>query len=180
MKRSRLKSKRTKPRPLDDTPLYRRYAEENSCSEFMRWLGITFENRNGKYVRIAGMEGNWLDENKRYADGRRVRLETHHLWSLNRRPDLWSALIRMTDDEHAWAGKNLPAARVCCLAVKLRKLKHQPQSPGEFTLSEIDAAAGKHVLGIVAGYAFTDPLFVKLQGEVVEGLTRLEREAEAA
>src|SRR6185369_5763183 len=100
MKRSRLRNRRTKPRPPKDFILYARYAEANPCSEFARWLGITYELRCGKYVRLEVGVGYWLDEYQRYKDGRGVSLERHHLWSLARRPDLTSNLIRLTDDEH--------------------------------------------------------------------------------
>ncbi len=180
MKRSRIKSKRTRPRPPKDAGLYARYSEQNPCSEFARWLGVTFENRKGKYVRIPLNIGYWLDENWRYMDGRQARLEKHHLWSIGQRPDLWSNLIRLTDDEHKWADKNKPAGRVLALAAKLRKLKYQPQEPGEFTIAEIDSAAGKRVIGIVAAYSFHELFFLTLQAEVVAGLESLEREARAA
>lgn len=146
---TRLPCRRAKPRPADDTPLYKRYGAENDCSELAFYLGLSFELRNGKFVRFELGKKTILDGSHFYADGRPVRLERHHLWSYHQRNDVTSNLILATDDEHKWLGANGPAGRVLCVYSKMLK-RVALGNRTEFDLAEMKAVTGKHIPGWLA------------------------------
>lgn len=78
-----------------------------------------------------------------------MRIEVNHIWSVGRRPDTWANLISLGEPTHKWFHANLQSGRVAALWTKKMK--------GELNLSELDAAAGKNVLGWLESFDLASP-----------------------
>lgn len=151
--------RRGNSKPLSNAAMYESYRERfGGCCEVSYWGGIVIEDGQLHRVRV----GNLIDK----------RLERHHLWSINRRPDFRSNLLITTKVFHDWAHGHHPKARTIGVCCKLRKLAAIGE-PEEFTLAEIDRAAAKHVAGVIECYCFIDELMRGFQAEAVRGLKRL-------
>jgi hypothetical protein len=162
MKRSAIKCRRLKPRPLDDANAYEAY-----------------KNRFGWHCEIGYYVGPVITPSGKLfmmwpnlIHGEN-RLQRHHVWSLNRRPDLRSAIIVLEESMHNYCHAHPPEGRVLSVLAKLRK-RDRLNEMAEFTLDEINTAAGKRVCGVIEGYAFSDPRFIEWQHESVERLRGLE------
>ncbi len=168
MKRTgKVKSKRTKPRPLDNETLYGDYGDFHPHSEFARWLGFTFMLINGKFVRDEVNPHRRLEAGE-YWYSTKIVLQTHHLWSVRQRPDFWSNLLVVTDPEHRWCERYKPEGRLLCALAKLRK-RFGIDKRAEFTAAEIHQAGGIWI----GGYLETTPFDLDL----LPDLRRLRAEA---
>lgn len=108
----------TNSRPLEDRALRDHYRDQFSECEIGRWL-----RKHGIDVDDYGCE-------------------VHHIFSIGRRPDLWSNLITLSRDSHRWVHNNPVDGRIVALWVKATKL--------ELDLEEFRTASAKHLEGYLA------------------------------
>jgi hypothetical protein len=164
MKRTAIRRRRAKPRPLDDTRLYEEYREKClGVCEVAYYTGIII--KFGRPMMLAERV-EWP-----------YRLQRHHLFSLGRRPDRWSNLIVLTEEMHRWVQQVEPQkGRVLCLLAKARKAE-QTGNPAECDVSELNECAGRNVIGIVEGYRFEEERWKTWQSECVSRLAKLARES---
>lgn len=88
-------------------------------------------------------------------------VETNHIWSLGRRPDVWTNLIDLHPEIHRWFHRRLNEGRIACLYAKWRK------GGADWDVSELDAAAGKSVLGWLECVE-CDSFFAELRSEILK------------
>lgn len=88
-------------------------------------------------------------------------VETNHIWSLGRRPDVWTNLIDLHPEVHRWFHRELTLGRVACLYAKWRK------GGRDWDVDELDAAAGKSVLGWLECVE-CDEFFGELRDEILK------------
>ncbi|MHB1950151.1 MAG: hypothetical protein ACYCQK_01600 [Acidiferrobacteraceae bacterium] len=113
-------------------------------------------------------------------DRPRKNLELHHIWSVGRRPDLQSNMLMVSLEWHKFFHRNLRVSRVICCSTKIRKAAFT-LSPREFSISEIDEAAGKSALGVVEGYEpFDDRRLEALRMDCIRKMRELKIRAESA
>ena len=134
------------------------YRDTHPCCQIAEHLDITFKLVRGKWELEPLGKGTRIDGH-----------ETNHIWSLNRRPDLPSNLIRLAWTTHRWFHGNLKAGRVLCVLAKLKA--------GELVLPELNAAAGKNVIGSIEAYKFGEAWVEKLRVECLDRLLAIEKEA---
>ncbi len=154
-----LPRRREKPRPLSNADLYESYRQRfgDRC-EVSFWSGLVIRDGELRQERV----GNLIDKH----------LERHHLWSVGRRPDFRSNLLTCTEAMHDWGHAHQPQIRTIGVWCKLRKQALSGE-PGEFTLSEIDRAAGKCVAGVIECYVFESELLRDFQYDAVRWMERL-------
>lgn len=151
--------------PHKDKYLYKAYAEAHGFDEIIYFTGC--------YPR-AKLEKTWPN---RVVQGDVWNyLQNHHVWSLNRRPDYWSVLIRVVRETHDWCHAHPQEGRVLALLAKARK-SERLGDPRDLNIAELDLAAGKHVAGVVEGYRFEDAMMVDFQSELLERLRKAAKEA---
>ena len=68
-------------------------------------------------------------------------VELNHIWSLGRRPDLWSNVISLHPVIHRWFHAHPIEGRIACLYAKWLK------GGADWNLEELNFAAGKFVVG---------------------------------
>ncbi len=143
--------------PHRDKTIRQEYADLHWMDEISYWLGLDVDDDG----IIEGWPGTFIGGT-----------EVNHLWSVGRRPDCWSNLIKLAAPAHSWFHKHLPEGRVMCLLSKARK-SAKLGDPRDLNIAELDLAAGKHVIGVVESYRFTDSMMVGLQEELVGRLGKL-------
>lgn len=72
-------------------------------------------------------------------------IETNHIWSIGRRPDLWSNLINLHPVLHRWFHSDPINGRVACMYSKWLK------GGADWNVDELNFAAGRSVLGWLDG-----------------------------
>lgn len=71
-------------------------------------------------------------------------LEVNHIWSMNRRPNVWPNLICMCVEGHRWFHRDLVSGRVVSLYVKWLASEYRPE---DWWPDVMDLVAGKIVRG---------------------------------
>lgn len=88
-------------------------------------------------------------------------VETNHIFSMGRRPDLWSNLIDLHPEVHRWFHANLREGRVACLWAKWKK------GGRDWQVDELNLAAGKFIEGWLEGVELKDEFFDGLRQDVL-------------
>lgn len=68
-------------------------------------------------------------------------IECNHIWSMGRRPDLWSNLINLHPVLHRWFHETPISGRVACLYAKWLK------GGRDWNVEELNFASGRYVIG---------------------------------
>lgn len=124
-------------RPLSDRDVFERYKDESAGCELAFELGLTW-GRRGELLRWPA--GSIYEP----------AADSHHLWSIGRRPDFKSNLIALARKPHflfhfGCHAEQIPL-RLLCLCAKAKKAARLGD-PSEFSLVELDTAAGCCVRG---------------------------------
>lgn len=154
-------------RPLSDSDVYETYADHFGYCEIAFYLGFTWRG----HIFVPTCIGIPVP----------AQAGCHHIWSVGRRPDFKSNLIKISDAAHdlVHSGKRGEAISIRLLAhlAKLRK-RSELGDPSEFTLAEISLASGRaSILPWVESQSFGTVHLREAQEELVERLRKLELEA---
>ncbi len=155
----------TNSHPFEDTDLREQYASENAdICEIGFELGLELTDKGELVKQWQGLE----------IRGSAV----HEIWSLGRRPMLWSNMIVLSSnlhnsDHHGTDGGPI-WVRVLCYAAKIAK-QIRTGMQREFWPWEADLAAGRSVLGYLETQEGNVPEIVEpYRAEAVERLKGLE------
>lgn len=143
--------------PLNNDQLYAEYKDACAGVCEIGWhIGVAV--RDGKPMMPA--------ENVELRDD----LQTHHIFSLSRRPDRISNLIVLTARTHELVQSIEPQkGRLLCILAKLRK-RAATGNPDELNVAELDLCAGKYSTGVIEFMSFQEDRWRNWQQECLRRL----------